>query len=56
MAPSQDHYCRGKIEEMTLMRDADFSAQAVTCLVFVTQMAFLGEAGVVGSYECVCVD
>ena len=50
MAASQDHYCRGEIEEMTVLRNVDFSVQAVTCLVFVT----LNEFGVVWSV-CVCV-
>lgn len=45
MAASQDHYCQREIEEMTVLRNVDFSVQAVTWLVFVT----LNEFGVTWS-------
>ena len=55
MATSQDHYCRREIEETTVLRDVDFSAQAGPCLVFVN----LNEFGVAWSVRvcvfCVCV-
>lgn len=54
MASSQDHYCQSEIEEMTVLKNADFTVQAATCLVFVA----LNEFGVVcvsGVYVCVCV-
>lgn len=50
MAASRDHYCRREIEEMTVLRNVDFSVQAVPCLVFVT----LNEFGVVCARVCMC--
>ncbi|KAK2909725.1 hypothetical protein Q8A73_007440 [Channa argus] len=45
MAASRDHYCQGEIEEMTVVRNVEFSVQAVASLVFVT----LNEFGVLWS-------
>lgn len=50
MALSQDHYRQGEIEEMTVLRNVDFSVQAVTHSVFVG----LNEFGVVWS-RCMSV-